>query len=143
MTDTDQYTTGPDDEAVEPLGGVDAQTGQPARPRVRRRVRPGAGSGERRKKIWTYGLVLFSAVLMVNALIGEKGYLANLQARREFQQVSESLRQLEAENARLAELAHRLKTDPRALEDAARKQLGLIKPGETLITLRDRPTARE
>ena len=143
MTDTDQYTTGPDDEAAEPLGGVDAQTGQPARPRVRRRVRHAVESGERRKKIWTYGLLLFSAALMVNALIGDKGYLANLQARREYQGVSESLRQLKAENAELTEEAHRLRTDPRALEHAARQQLGLIKPGETLITLRDRPTSRD
>lgn len=143
MTDTDQYTTGPDDEAAEPSGGVDAQTGQPARPRVRRRVRHAAESGERRKKIWTYGLLLFSATLMVNALIGEKGYLANLQATREYQDVSESLRQIRAENAELTEEARRLRTDPKALEHVARQQLGLIKPGETLITLRDRPASRD
>ena len=80
---------------------------------------------------------------MVNALIGEKGYLANLQARQEFQDVSESLRQLKAENARLTEDAKRMQSDPRALEDSARSQLGLIKPGETLITLRDRAASRD
>ena len=108
-----------------------------AGPRVRRRVKAGVDR-ERRKKLWTYGLLLLSAGLMVNALIGEKGYLANLQAKQEFQDVSESLRQLKAENARLKEEASRMRTDPRALEDSARSQLGLIKPGETLITLRDR-----
>lgn len=110
-------------------------------PRVRRRVRSGVEARERRRKAWTYGLLIVSTVLMVNALIGEKGYLANLQARREFQDVSESLRQLKADNARLADEARRLRTDPQTLEDAARQQLGLIKPGETLITLRDRPAA--
>ena len=80
---------------------------------------------------------------MVNALIGEKGYLANLQAQQAFQDVSESLRHLKAENARLTEEAERLQTDPRTLEDAAREQLGLIKPGETLITLRDRAASRD
>ena len=80
---------------------------------------------------------------MVNALIGEKGYLANLQAKQEFQQVSDSVDQLRAENARLKEEAERLQSDPRALEDSARSQLGLIKPGETLITLRDRPASRD
>lgn len=109
--------------------------------RVRRRVRAG-NDRQRRKKIWTYGLLALSAALMVNALMGEKGYLANLQARQEYEQVSESLRQLKAENARLEEDARRLQTDPRALEDSARLQLGLIKPGETLITLRDRPANR-
>ena len=119
--------------------GTPGQTG----PRVRRRVRTGTIDRQRRKKIWTYGLLLLSAGLMVNALIGEKGYLANLQARQEFQDVSESLRQLKAENARLTEDAKRMQTDPRALEDSARSQLGLIKPGETLITLRDRPASRD
>jgi len=126
MTDTAQ----PQDR------GVPGQTG----PRVRRRVRTSTADRQRRKKFWTYGLLLLSAGLMVNALIGEKGYLANLQAKQEFQDVSESLRQLKAENARLKEQARRMQTDPRALEDSARSQLGLIKPGETLITLRDRAT---
>ena len=96
---------------------------------------------ERRRKFWIYSLLIVSTVLMVNALVGEKGYLANLQARREFQDVSESLRQLKADNARLADEARRIRNDPQALEAAARQQLGLIKPGETLITLRDRPAA--
>ena len=134
MTDTAQTQDRPDGE-TSPRG----QTG----PRVRRRVRTNTSDRQRRKKIWTYGLLLLSAGLMVNALIGEKGYLANLQARQEFQDVSESLRQLKAENARLKEEARRMQTDPRALEDSARLQLGLIKPGETLITLRDRPASRD
>lgn len=111
-------------------------------PRVRRRVRSGTEARERRRKVWTYGLLVVSTVLMVNALVGEKGLLANLQARREFQDVSESLRQLKADNARLADEARRIRQDPSALEDAARRQLGLVKPGETLITLRDRPAGR-
>ena len=119
--------------------GIPGQNG----PRVRRRVRTDKGDRQRRKKIWSYGLLLLSAALMVNALIGEKGYLANLQAKQEFQDVSESLRQLKAENARLKEEAKRMQTDPAALEDAARKQLGMIKPGETLITLRDRAASRD
>ena|SRR6186997_2679430 len=134
MTDTAQTQLRPDGETT-PRG----QTG----PRVRRRVRTGPGDRQRRKKIWTYGLLLLSAGLMVNAMIGEKGYLANLQAKQEFQDVSESLRQLKAENARLLDEAQRMQTDPQTLEDAARKQLGLIKPGETLITLRDRPASRD
>ena len=132
MTDTAQTQDRPDGETPS------RQTG----PRVRRRVRASTTDRQRRKKIWTYGLLLLSAGLMVNALIGEKGYLANLQAKQEFQDVSESLRQLKAENARLKEEAKRMQTDPRALEDSARSQLGLIKPGETLITLRDRPASR-
>ena len=130
-------------DAQLPNASAGESTTRPTGPRVRRRVRPTAVDKEKRKKLWTYGLLLLSAALMVNALIGEKGYLANLQANQEYQQVSESVDQLRAENARLKEEAKRMQSDPRALEDSARSQLGLIKPGETLITLRDRPASRD
>ena len=115
---------------------------QAARSRVRRRVRKSTNVRERRKKFWTYGLLTVSAMLMVNALIGEKGYLANLQAQREFKAATTALQQIEAENAALKGKIERLRQDPQALEDFAREQLGLVKPGETLIILRDRPTDR-
>ncbi len=115
---------------------------QAARSRVRRRVRKSTDGRERRKKFWTYGLLTVSAMLMVNALIGEKGYLANLQAQREFKAATHALQQIEAENSALEAKIERLRKDPQALEDFAREQLGLVKPGETLIILRDRPTGR-
>ena len=49
---------------------------------------------------------------------------------------------MRAENARLQQEADRLKTDPAALEEAARRELGLIRPGETLVIIKDaRPAA--
>ncbi len=115
---------------------------QAARSRTRRRVRNSSDGRERRKKFWTYGLLTVSAVLMVNALIGEKGYLANLQAQREFKTATDALQKIEVENADIEGKIKRLRQDPQALEDFAREELGLVKPGETLIILRDRPTDR-
>ncbi len=86
-----------------------------------------------------YALWIVSGVLMVNALVGEKGYLATLQARQEQSKAAENLYRLRAENARLMNEAERLRRDPAMLEAVARQELGLIRPGETLITLRDRP----
>jgi cell division protein FtsB len=138
MTTTAQETTGHDELETTETHGVEA-----ARSRVRRRVRKGADSRERRKKVLTYGLLTVSVVLMASAVFGEKGYLANLQAGRELRAASESLRQIKAENERLTNETERLRKDPKALEDFAREHLGLIKPGETLIILRDRPPARD
>jgi cell division protein FtsB len=98
---------------------------------------------QRKRKVLTYALLVFSAALMVNALVGEKGVLANMQARTDLQEASESLQRIKAENAQLTDEAWRLQHDPQALEDAARLRLGLIKPGETLVTLRDRSAARD
>ena len=41
------------------------------------------------------------------------------------------------ENARLREEARRLREDPSAIEEIARRELGLIVPGEKLFILKD------
>jgi cell division protein FtsB len=41
------------------------------------------------------------------------------------------------ENARLREEARRLREEPEAIEEIARRELGLIKPGETLFIIKD------
>ena len=42
-----------------------------------------------------------------------------------------------AENAHLADLARRLREDPDAIEEIARRELGLIKPGEKVFIVKD------
>lgn len=109
-----------------------------ARPRVRRRVRLGSEVRERRRRIARYVLLAVSTVLMVNALVGENGYLASLRASQRESELNSNLSRLRAENAALIDEARRLRSDPDTLEAVAREDLGLIKPGETLITLRDK-----
>ncbi len=110
-----------------------------SRLRERKRLRPSAPEvRDRRRRLFRYALLVVSGVLMVNALFGERGYLATIQARQEQRQYEAALHAVRVENARLAEDARRMKHDPQALEEAARRNLGLIRPGETLITIRDR-----
>ncbi len=91
----------------------------------------------RRRQLLTYGLCCGAFVLLVNALVGDNGYLATWRASREHALVSESLERVRGENDRLAEQINRLKNDPTALEEAARRDLNLIKPGETLVIIKD------
>jgi cell division protein FtsB len=107
-------------------------------PRTRRRIRTGPEVRERRRRVIRYSLLVVSGLLMVNALFGEKGYLATIQAKQEHDQVETRLNALRARNAALIEEADRLRNDPQALEEAAREDLGLIRPGEKVITIRDR-----
>ena len=89
-----------------------------------------------------YLLVLASCVLLVDAIVGEKGLLAIREAREEYRALEAALEQVRAENARLREEARRLREDPDAIEDLARRELGLIKPGEKLFIIKDvRPDA--
>ena len=76
-------------------------------------------------------------LLMVHAVVGENGYLAGLRAQREYDSVMAQLVKLRLENQQLKEQARRLKEDPTAIEDAARRDLGLVRPGETLVIVKD------
>ena len=84
-----------------------------------------------------YLLILVSGVIVVDALVGEKGLLAMLKARRQYQSLEHSLSQARSENARLREDARRLREDPSTIEDVARRELGLIRPGEKLFIIKD------
>ncbi len=84
-----------------------------------------------------YVLVFITAVLVLNALFGDKGVLAMMQARRQYEQLNAEVQRQKAENARLREQARRLRDDPKTIEDLARRELGLIKPGEKLFIITD------
>ena len=90
-----------------------------------------------------YGLLLIGCIVFVDALVGEKGLLETVKKRQEFRMLEESIQRARAENALLREEARRLRHDALAIEDLARRELGLIKPGEYLIILKDRASTEE
>ena len=91
----------------------------------------------RGRRTLRYALVFIGVVIVVDALVGEKGLLAMRKARQDYRALESSLSASKTENARLREEARRLREDPRAVEDLARRELGLIKPGERLFILKD------
>jgi cell division protein FtsB len=108
------------------------------RPRARRELHNIPDTRQRRRRWVTYGLFMGSCALMVNALIGENGYLATLRARQEQAALIAALTKVRLENQQLREEARRLREEPAAaMEEAARRELGLLKPGETLVIIRD------
>jgi cell division protein FtsB len=90
-----------------------------------------------------YALLLIGCVVFVDALVGEKGLLETMKKRQEFAVLEQSIGRARTENELLREEARRLRSDPAAIEDLARRELGLIKPGEHLFILKDRPTNPE
>ena len=106
-------------------------------------MRPGPEVRERRRRILTYVLWAGAVVLTVNAVVGENGYLATLRARREQAALAADVARIQLENQRLKEQARRLDKDPIAVEEAARRQLNLIRPGETLVIIRDAKPAAQ
>jgi cell division protein FtsB len=109
-----------------------------ARPKVRRRL-SAQEVRDRRRRVVTWALSIMLGVLLVNAFVGESGYLANLQAQREEAVLRDRVRRVRLENESLKQQGRRLQTDPTAIEEAARRDLGMVRPGETLVILRDAP----
>ena len=97
----------------------------------------------RSRRVVRYLLGLVAAVLVVDAIVGEKGLLALLKARRDFQSVEQALERARQGNAQLRDEARRLREDPSAIEEVARRELGLIKPGEKLFIIRDIPPPKK
>jgi cell division protein FtsB len=85
-------------------------------------------------------LVFVTLVLVINALVGERGLTETLRARKQHHELVTSIERLRTENARLREAARRLRSDPSTIEALARQELGLIKPGEMLFIVRDAKT---
>jgi cell division protein FtsB len=82
-------------------------------------------------------LIFVTLVLIVDALIGEKGLMQSMNAQRQYRQLQDSLDELRRENASLREEMRRLNEDPDTIESLARKDLGLIRPGEVVFILKD------
>jgi cell division protein FtsB len=101
---------------------------------------PSASTARRRgRRAIEYALLFIGCIVFVDALVGEKGLLETVKKRQEFKALEQSIRQARAENELLREEARRLRSDPTAIEDLARRELGLIRPGEHLFILKDRP----
>jgi cell division protein FtsB len=124
-----------------------SSVGKPGRgvePLRRKRVPPEPLASPRRRKILNVLLGFATVVLMVDALVGEKGLVERMRARRHLQEQAAAVNGLKSENARLREAARRLRDDPSAIEAVAREELGLSKPGEMLFILRDvTPASRD
>jgi len=84
-------------------------------------------------------LLFVASLIVVDALVGDRGLVAMLRARHEYDELSASVARQRAENAKLRETARRLQDDAAAIEEVARRELGLIKPGERVFIVKDLP----
>ena len=99
-----------------------------SRPPVRRREP---------KPFWSRVMLFTALVLLVNGLIGERGLTELLRARRVYAANAADLGRLKRDNAALRARIRRLRSDPQAIEAVARGELGLLRPDEILITVKD------
>ena len=99
-------------------------------PRLNRRVTRGTAR---------YLLFFVTSVLLVNALVGERGAMATLMANRQYATLSESIAGLQSENEALRDEARRLRYEPSIIEEIARRELGLVRRGERVFIVPSEP----
>ena len=84
-----------------------------------------------------YLVLAVGCMLIVDALVGDRGFLAMLKARQQYRTLETALARSKTENAQLREEARQFREDPDAIEQIARRELGLIRPGEKLFIIKD------
>jgi cell division protein FtsB len=101
-----------------------------AETRARRPASAAPSAGEmrrRRRRLTTIGAAAGLLVMLV--ALGHQ-YAKTYALAREGARLEQRRRDLIADNARLREEIQRLQTDDRYIEEIARRQLGLVRPGE-------------
>ena len=102
-------------------------TARTAPPRPKRHVR----------RFIQLGLLVLGVTLLIESFFGGRGIAALLDARRQHAALAGDLERMRSENARLRAEAQRLREDPRAIEEAARRDLGYSAPGEKVFIIKD------
>jgi cell division protein FtsB len=87
----------------------------------------------RRQVVWI--AVAGAVVLAAGSLSAEGGFRRYARLQNDLRSLEERNARLTADNLRLKREVKRVRTEPAALERAARESLGLVRPGEIVFNL--------
>lgn len=88
-----------------------------------------------RRKIATAGVGVLVCMLAFHVVFGANGFVIYTKKRAEYRNLDAELKSLQAENERLNQNIHSLKTDPKTIEKEAREQLKYARPGEVVYSM--------
>ena len=84
-------------------------------------------------------LVFIGCMVLLDSLFGERGLVEMMRKRDEGKALALQVTKLQEQNERLLEEIQKLQDDPATIEDLAKRDLDMIKPGEKLFIIRDLP----
>jgi cell division protein FtsB len=93
------------------------------------------GSADRLPRGFLVFLLVFGAGMILISLVGDQGLIAYLRLQEEARSLRVEIQALEGRRQDLDQEVRALRDDPAYIELLARKRLGLVKPGETVIEL--------
>jgi cell division protein FtsB len=86
-------------------------------------------------------LAFFLLILLMAFVFGDRGLLEIIKTQKEISALKRTIRELEAEKAKLSKEIEMLRENPLALEQKAREKLWLMKKNEKVIVLSKRKKA--
>jgi cell division protein FtsB len=119
-----------------PLPPPSARAARTATPAAtpRRPPAPAKVKAGRVRRLLRPALALVTLVLVADALVGENGWFERHREQARLDTTSAELARVQQENADLETRARRLAAgDPAVVEDLARRNLEMLKPGEVLF----------
>ena len=84
-------------------------------------------------------LVFIGCMVLLDSLFGERGLVEMMRKRDEGRALAQQLAKLREQNEHLLEEIQKVQDDPATIEDLAKRDLDMIKPGEKLFIIRDLP----
>ena len=103
---------------------------------------PAPAPARRGQRMLRIGLLVITGIVLVDAIVGNKGVFALMRARDERQALEAAVQRLRIQNRQMVDQARRYVDDPATIEDLARRDLGMIKPDEKLFIIRDHEPSR-
>ena len=91
----------------------------------------------RRQVVWA--AVAIALMLALGSLSAEGGFRRYAKLKRDVRSLEDRNTRLLADNARLKREVQRVRTEPAAIERAARESLGLVRTGEIVFNLESQP----
>jgi cell division protein FtsB len=86
-----------------------------------------------RRMLATIVVALIAILIGYKVVFGANGMLVYRAKRIEYRAVQEEIEREKAENQRLQQRVKALQSDPKAIEEEARRQFGYVKPGEIVL----------
>jgi cell division protein FtsB len=102
-----------------------------------------ARQGKRSRSLrWMAAAGLIFLAFLINEVVGSSGYVARRAQVQQIEELNQEIGRLRDENYHLTRRIQDLRSDPDAIEEMAREQLHLGKPGEVVVTLPPRQSSQ-
>ncbi|HLH08275.1 MAG TPA: septum formation initiator family protein [Terriglobales bacterium] len=88
-----------------------------------------------RRKLATVAVAVIAAWMAFHVIFGANGMVVYQSKKAEYREAQTEVQSLQKENDRLNKEVDALRTDPKAVEKAAREEFGYARPGEVIYLL--------